>query len=140
MFKVYNKNTRTRCEICSELTIKTPERRQWRHSGVFIVNFEHISYLVLMFLLLSRLMPAGCKQVVGKTATLNICKFIKRVHCGMRILLCKLKTGNLESAVDIFVDLDLRRLRRESVAVFDDINFLLYLHFERRVQDATIAD
>ena len=27
------------------LTIKTPERRQWRRSGVFIVNFEHISHL-----------------------------------------------------------------------------------------------
>ena len=27
-----------------KLTIKTPERRQWRLSGVFIVNFEHISY------------------------------------------------------------------------------------------------
>ena len=32
---------------------KDPERRQWRHSGVFIVNFEHISYLVLVFLLLA---------------------------------------------------------------------------------------
>ena len=32
----------TRCEICSRLKIKTPERRKWRHSGVFIVNFEHI--------------------------------------------------------------------------------------------------
>ena len=21
---------------------KTPERRHWRHSGVFIVNFEHV--------------------------------------------------------------------------------------------------
>ena len=42
MFKVNNRNTRTRCEICSKLTTKTPERRQWRHSGVFIVNFEHI--------------------------------------------------------------------------------------------------
>ena len=28
MFKFNNRNTRTRCEICSELTIKTPERRQ----------------------------------------------------------------------------------------------------------------
>ena len=46
MFKVNNKNTRTRCEICSKLTIKTPERCQWRRSGVFIVNFEHISHLV----------------------------------------------------------------------------------------------
>ena len=29
------------CEICSELTIKTPERRQWRRSGIF-VNFGQI--------------------------------------------------------------------------------------------------
>ena len=53
MFKVNNRNNRTRCEICSKLTIKTPERRQWRRSGVFIVNFEHISHLVLVFLLLT---------------------------------------------------------------------------------------
>ena len=26
--------------------------RYWRRSGVFIVNFEHISHLVLVFLLL----------------------------------------------------------------------------------------
>ena len=39
--------------MCSELIIKTPERRQWRRSGVFIVNFEHISHLVLVFLLLN---------------------------------------------------------------------------------------
>ena len=34
--------------MCSKLTIKTPERRQWLGSGVFIVNFEHISHLVLV--------------------------------------------------------------------------------------------
>ena len=38
MFKVKDKDT---------------ERRQWRRSGVFIVNFEHISYLALVFLLLT---------------------------------------------------------------------------------------
>ena len=27
MFKVDNRNTRTRCEICSKLIIKIPERR-----------------------------------------------------------------------------------------------------------------
>ena len=56
-----NKNKRKRCEICSKLITKTPERRHWRRSIVFIVNFEHISHLVLMFLLLalSRWMPAG---------------------------------------------------------------------------------
>ena len=49
-FKVNNRNTRTRREICSKLTIKIPEQRR---SGIFIVNFEHISYLVLVFLLLT---------------------------------------------------------------------------------------
>ena len=53
LLKVNNRNTRTRCEICSKLTINTPERRHWRRSGVFIVNFEHISHLVLLFLLLT---------------------------------------------------------------------------------------
>ena len=31
LFKVNNRNTRKRCEICSKLTIKTPERRHWHH-------------------------------------------------------------------------------------------------------------
>ena len=52
LFKVNNRNTRARCEICSKLKIKTSERRQWRRSGVFIVNFEHILHLALVFLLL----------------------------------------------------------------------------------------
>ena len=50
MLKVNNKNIRTRCEICSELTIKKPERCQWSCSGVFILNFEQFSHLVLVFL------------------------------------------------------------------------------------------
>ena len=29
--------------MCSKLTIKTPERRHWHRSSVFIVNFENIS-------------------------------------------------------------------------------------------------
>ena len=43
---------------CSKLIIETAEQgvkyvqRQWRRSGVFIVNFEHISQLLLVFLLL----------------------------------------------------------------------------------------
>ena len=53
LFKVNNRNTRARCETCLKLTIKTPKRRQWGPSGVFIVNFEHISLLVLVFLLLT---------------------------------------------------------------------------------------
>ena len=53
LFKINNKNTRKRCEIYLKLKIKTPERRQWRRSGVFIVNYEHVSHLSLVFLLLT---------------------------------------------------------------------------------------
>ena len=53
LLKVKNGNTRIMCEICSKLTIKTPERRNWRRSGIFIVNFEHISHIALVFLLLT---------------------------------------------------------------------------------------
>ena len=53
MFELNNRSTRTRCEICSKLRIKTPERPHWRSSCVFIVNFQHISHFVLAFLLLT---------------------------------------------------------------------------------------
>ena len=60
MLKVNNRNGRTKCEICSKLTIKTAKRRQCCRSGVFVVNFEHISYLVLVFawLTLNMQLPA----------------------------------------------------------------------------------
>ena len=51
--KVNNRNTGTRYEICSKLTIKTPEQRQCRRSSVFIVDVDHISHLVLVFPLLT---------------------------------------------------------------------------------------
>ena len=53
LFKVNNRNTRKRCEIFSKLTIKTLERPQRCRSGVFIVNFENISHLFLVFLSLT---------------------------------------------------------------------------------------
>ena len=43
LFKFNKENARKRCEVCSNLMIKTPERRHWRLSVLFIVNFEHIS-------------------------------------------------------------------------------------------------
>ena len=65
MFKVNNRNTRARCEICSKLTNKTQERRHWCRSSFFIVNSEHISNLALVFLLLflSRYMPSGLPTI-----------------------------------------------------------------------------
>ena len=53
LLKVNNRTTRTRYEICSKLTVKTLERRQWRLSGVFIVKFKHVLRLFLVFLLLT---------------------------------------------------------------------------------------
>ena len=68
MFKVNDRKTRTTGEICSKLTIKTlerpheicskliiktPEQPKWGRSGVFIVSFEYISHLLLVFLLLT---------------------------------------------------------------------------------------
>ena len=53
LFKAINKNTRKRGETCSKLSIKTPERRQWLRSGVFIANW------VFLFLSLNQKMLAG---------------------------------------------------------------------------------
>ena len=36
------------CEICSELTIKTPDQHHRYCSSVFIVNLEQISYTVIV--------------------------------------------------------------------------------------------
>ena len=49
LFKVNNGNTRTMCEICSTLTIKTPQRRHWRRSGVFTVNLNRFHTLSWCF-------------------------------------------------------------------------------------------
>ena len=46
MFKVNNRNTRARCEVCSKLIIKISGRRHWRRSGVFIVNLEQFHALI----------------------------------------------------------------------------------------------
>ena len=42
LLKVNNRNSSKRCDICSKLTIKIPERRHLHCSGVFIVNFKQI--------------------------------------------------------------------------------------------------
>ena len=61
LFKVSNGITKTMCEIHSRLRIKIPEWRQWRRSGVFIIDFDEILRIVLVFSLLSlkRSMLAG---------------------------------------------------------------------------------
>ena len=91
-------NTRKRWEMCLKLQQKIPRRRRWRPSGVFIVNFEHMSNLFLVFLLWSFKksmlaqstrpfchfallfacsVPQKCKNIafIGKTTILVGCRF-----------------------------------------------------------------
>ena len=56
LFIMNNSNTGKRCEICSKLTTNSPKRR----FTVFIVNFEHISYLFTPF---SSVFTVGFEQV-----------------------------------------------------------------------------
>ena len=50
LLKGNNVNTTATCKICSRLTIKSPERRHWRLSGVFIFNFQLIWHYFWYFL------------------------------------------------------------------------------------------
>ena len=49
LLKVNNRNIRIRCEIRLKETIKTPEQRQWRRFGAFILNFEHLNKIFCCF-------------------------------------------------------------------------------------------
>ena len=53
LFKVNDRNTIKKCEICSKLTIKKNRMASMTSSGVFIVNFEDISDLSLKITLLT---------------------------------------------------------------------------------------
>ena len=48
LFKDNDRITRKRCKICSKLTIKTPERRQWRHSTLRIFPFYVSPFLIFL--------------------------------------------------------------------------------------------
>ena len=103
LFKVNNICTR-RCEICSQLTIKTPERRHWRHSGVFIVNFQHISasfwcfWVVLVSLVLtlnivwhrSRVIIVNYEQICSTASIVNF----EQVNAGWVVTLAAPRFNN----------------------------------------------
>ena len=64
LFKVNNRNSRKSCEICSKLTIKR------RRSVVFIIKYEHVSYVFLLFLLLT--LSWECTQTPALLKSLSI--------------------------------------------------------------------
>ena len=63
--------------------------KAWCRSGVFIVNFEHISHLVLVFLMLtlSRQMPVGLINIEHLTLNAFKCVCRKNVYQGKGIKL-----------------------------------------------------
>ena len=71
LFKFNKRNIRTACKI--SLIIKTSERRQWRCSCLFIVTFEQILRIVLVFplLKLNTSMPAESLVVLFFISGLN---------------------------------------------------------------------
>ena len=56
------RNPRKRFEIYSKLTMNTLELCQWCLSSVFIVNFLHIPYFFLVFLLLTLESLNACRE------------------------------------------------------------------------------
>ena len=83
MFKVVIRNTK-KCEIYSNLTIKTPKRRQWRRSGVFIVNLQNIS-LAFILLTMNMYLFTGLDIRVGFKITLSSFDYPRSLKTNKRI-------------------------------------------------------
>ena len=49
LFKVKNRSTSKRCEICSKLIIMTPVPRQWCHTGILIIIIFHSHFFLVLF-------------------------------------------------------------------------------------------
>ena len=77
MFRINNRNTRTRCEICSKLTIKTPAWHECRLSGVFIVDFEHISLCSRVSIVNFEQVNAGCRKLFELNENHTFCNIKK---------------------------------------------------------------
>ena len=136
--EVNNRNCRKSCETCSKLTMKTPERLLsippenirkpeifWRFQGdiersrssVFIVNFEDISHLFLVFLLLT-----FSKQILAGIGLHSVILTFDPFHAA-ELFLYPLKIwGNLWFS-DVFKGIE-RTCRIKSVIVLKFVNFL----------------
>ena len=104
LLKVNNRNSRTRCEMCSKLTMKTTELR--------IVNFEHISHLVVVFLFLTLNMQLRAGRFIeimkfqsklNTTSNGSLVSFPMGKLCQFHIFkTCKFKSWNW---IDVFPEL-----------------------------------
>ena len=62
--------------------MKVPERRHWRRSVTFVVEFEHISYLFLVFplLTLNKKMLAGLSRFIFLSLIFLACNPFEKFH------------------------------------------------------------
>ena len=74
MIEINKRNTKDRCELRSNSINKGSKISQWRHSGVFIVNFENTLHLFQGFLLLTlnRCFLRSAFQVTYKEKTTGV--------------------------------------------------------------------
>ena len=104
MFKVHNKNSRTRGEICSKLTIKTPERCHQRHFGVLLLTFNIFHTLFYCFfinfeqanaagLLLFEMIPIDSieRHVISSHLLFENCHDAKSLNILLKLLLYSCK-------------------------------------------------
>ena len=97
LIKVNSGNSRTIREICSKLSIKAPKRHHGRRSGVFIVTFEQIPNIVLVFLLLTlnKSVSAGkiCDLLREKGPTAIKRRFKTQLNTFSIWMLCNITTS-----------------------------------------------
>ena len=74
-FKASNRNTKKRSEICSELTINTPERSQWRISSVSIGDFEFVCSEII------KLSEVATRGLLLKKLFLKISEYLLENTC-----------------------------------------------------------
>ena len=88
-----NRNTKTKCEICSKLTIRIPERRRWRRFGTGIVNFENIFH-TFFWVLIFDFEQVNKGNVLSGFFLFFYCSFWT-IKCFPGCLYCWLSTGIL---------------------------------------------
>ena len=100
VFKVNNRNTKSRYEICSNLTIKITEWRHWHRSGVFIVrtyftpcftvslvNFEQLNAgLVISWSAYRLLKPVQCVKAASRNSNKKHAQFENNCNIKFTVL------------------------------------------------------
>ena len=102
MFKVNNRNTRTRCEICSKLTIKTLERHHYKVLEVnlrrrkWFINgsYDYIAHVILITAWLCNSNNSFRAIILSVliSSMMNTAKHINTFCFGVTVMLLRMKS------------------------------------------------